>query len=486
MERRSFLKYSGLSLALNQSLFAQNETVKSSEIKEKLGKSVQFFQLKVAHHGGYVYRYSADLQKCEGEGQTGPDTIWVQPPGTPSVGMAMLEIYQKTGLNEALQAAVSAGHALVNGQLQSGLWTDRIEFEPSARKRFAYRVDGKPGSKSFNTSTFDDDKSQSAVRFLLRLNDELKGGDQRIRESLDVALGSIIKAQYPNGGFAQGFSEPADESRPAGIKAAYPETWPRVYPGGKYWNYYTFNDGNIDRIIETLILASQIQNDEKYLNAAIKTGEFILNAQMPAPQPGWAQQYNFEMQPVWARKFEPTAISGGETQGVINTLIDLFIETGDKRFLSPIPQSLDWIEKSALPDGKVARFYELQSNRPLYFNRKYELTYEPNDLPTHYGFIVANKSASLRKKYEKAVSMNERQRIKERDSRRVLNKVKQVSDIQVNEILQAMDDRGAWVEEGKLSYYPKSDPTQLVISSTTFIRNATILADWLLLQGRKP
>ena len=82
--------------------------------------------------------------------------------------------------------------------------------------------------------------------------------------------------------------------------------------------------------------------------------------------------------------------------------------------------------------------------------------------------------------------MNERQRIKERESRRVFSHVKQVSDSQVKEIIQAIDDRGAWVEEGKLSYYPKSDPTQLVINSTTFIRNATILADWLLLQGRKP
>jgi len=100
--------------------------------------------------------------------------------------------------------------------------------------------------------------------------------------------------------------------------------------------------------------------------------------------------------------------------------------------------------------------------------------------------FLANKSASLRKKYEKAVSMNERQRIKERESRGDFNNVKQVSDSQLKAIIQSMDDRGAWVEEGRLSYYPKTDLTRLVINSATFIKNATILADWLLLQGSRP
>ena len=31
--------------------------------------------------------------------------------------------------------------------------------------------------------------------------------------------------------------------------------------------------------------------------------------QMPDPQPGWAQQYDYDMRPMWARKFEPAAIT---------------------------------------------------------------------------------------------------------------------------------------------------------------------------------
>lgn len=485
MQRRSFLKSTGFLYSLSFKTNASQSELNENLILEKLKQAVVFYHQKVARHGGYVYRYSDDLQKSEGEGETGPGTVWVQPPGTPAVGLAMLEIYEKTGLSEALQAAIDAGHCLVQGQLHSGCWTDRIEFLPSARKKFAYLADGKAGSKAFNVSTFDDDKSQSAIRFLLHLNQKLKGSDAKIRKSLEKALQAVCDSQFPNGGFAQGFSEPADQSKPANLSASYPDQWPRNYPGGKYWMYYTFNDGNIDHLIDTLWLASRLLPEQDYAKNALRAGRFILMSQLPDPQPAWAQQYNFEMQPVWARKFEPPAISGGESQSLINTLIDLYIESGEKAFLKPVPQALGWLEKSTLPDGRIARFYELKTNRPLYFNRKYELTYHANDLPTHYSFIVANKTVDLRKKYEKAVAMSDRQRTKEADSRHIYPERKNVTDDQVLRVVDSLDQRGAWVEEGRLSYYPKTDPTRRIISSQTFMKNAKVLADWIANQKKK-
>ena len=62
-------------------------------------------------------------------------TVWVQPPGTPAVGTAMLEAYQRTGEPAVLDAALDAGRALVRGQMHSGGWTNRIEFDPDDRKR---------------------------------------------------------------------------------------------------------------------------------------------------------------------------------------------------------------------------------------------------------------------------------------------------------------------------------------------------------------
>ena len=40
---------------------------------------------------------------------------------------------------------------------------------------------------------------------------------------------------------------------------------------------------------------------------AERAGDFILAAQMPEPQPAWAQQYDAAMHPAWARKFEPAS-----------------------------------------------------------------------------------------------------------------------------------------------------------------------------------
>ncbi len=56
--------------------------------KEAQRRAVQFFSEKVAVHGGYVYQVSEDLRYREGEGDAEKHAVWVQPPGTPAVGMA--------------------------------------------------------------------------------------------------------------------------------------------------------------------------------------------------------------------------------------------------------------------------------------------------------------------------------------------------------------------------------------------------------------
>src|SRR5690606_15434487 len=101
-------------------------------------------------------------------------------------------------------------------------------------------------------------------------------------------------------------------------------------------------------------------------------GDFIRLAQLPKPQPAWAQQYDADMHPAWARKFEPPAVSGAESQGVLRILMALYRRTGERRFLEPIPRALRYLKASRRDDGRLARFYELGTNRPLYLTTKYE------------------------------------------------------------------------------------------------------------------
>src|SRR5690606_7591000 len=86
-------------------------------------------------------------------------------------------------------------------------------------------------------------------------------------------------------------------------------------------------------------------------------------------------------------KFEPPAITAWESQDVIETLIKIARHTGDKKYLAPIPAALEYFTKRCLlPDGQVARYYELRSNKPLYMDAAYQLTYDDSATPSHYGW----------------------------------------------------------------------------------------------------
>src|SRR4030095_13651182 len=119
----------------------------------------------------------------------------------------------------------------------------------------------------------------------------------------------VLKAQFPGGGWAQVYDGPSDAGQEPNLRGNYPDDWPLKSPGGYYWVFYTLNDNAMADTIEMLLLAEKIYREPRYRQASLRGGEFLIAAQMPEPQPAWAQQYNFDMQPVWARKFEPPAIT---------------------------------------------------------------------------------------------------------------------------------------------------------------------------------
>lgn len=451
-------------------IFAFSASAQEADLRTQartaLHRAVEFFRTEVAVHGTYLWQYSEDLSKREGEGKATATQAWVQPPGTPSVGLAFLTAFEATEDRYYLDAARETAHGLIQGQLKSGGWTYSIEFDPAARKRFHYRVGAeRPAKNARNVTTLDDGTTQTAVRFLARFDRLAKGEDKQVREALDYALDSLFKAQYPNGAWPQGYHEfPAPEKFPV-RKASYPPAWPRTWPGsGDYWLRYTLNDNALMSLLEVMF-----EVDRPACRAAAqKAGDFLLAAQLPEPQPGWAQQYDFDMHPSWARKFEPPSVTGGESQGVLRALLLLYRQTGDAKYLEPIPRALAWLRRSRLPDGKLARFYELRTNKPLYFTRDYELTYDDSDLPQHYGFKVADDTDAIRREYEQLKA-----------DRRASSKPNANLERQVQRILAAQDSRGRWVEPGRLRHYGSADPTAQIIRTATFVRHLETLSQYL-------
>ncbi len=426
-----------------------------------LKQAAKFYRDKVASHGGYVYYYSIDLKERWGEGRANADTLFVQPPGTPTVGMAYLSAYEATGDKLYLDAATAAAEALVYGQLQSGGWTQTIHFGPA--KRVGKYRNGKGGS--WNASSLDDGQTPAALQMLIRADRVLGFKHAAIHEASIYGLTALLKAQFPNGGFPQIWIGPV-EAKPV-LKAKYPDFDYRTE--GKvrnYWDYYTLNDDVAGNVATTLIAAHQTYKDVKYKTALEKLGDFLILAQMPDPQPGWCQQYNYEMMPIWGRKFEPAAITGWESQDAMEALIQIANYTGEKKYLEPIPRALAHFEKSLLPDGRVARYYEFKTNKALYMNAKYQLTYDDAAAPSHYGWKQPARFKEIAKKYADA---KDGVRVKERE----------VDAGQVRKIIAELDAQGRWItthDGSRLVGQPKFAVGFRYISSEVFSSNIEMLS----------
>ena len=111
-------------------------------ITKALHRAVSFFRNNASAHGGYVFQISSDLSKREGEGKVTATTAWIEPPGTPAVGLAFLQAYRLCKDPILLEAAKETAEALRHGQLESGGWDTASNL--AAKKEPNTRIAPKP------------------------------------------------------------------------------------------------------------------------------------------------------------------------------------------------------------------------------------------------------------------------------------------------------------------------------------------------------
>lgn len=456
----------------------------AEEVKAAMDRAMTYARDTLSQRGGYLWWYSTDLQERAGEGRpVNETTVWVQYPGTAAVGELYLEVYETTGDQAYLDAATAAGEALAWGQLASGGWDYRLDFGEGA-SNWHYRRDVEAGDtetgKRRNTSTLDDDNTQSALRFLMRLDAALAQKNEEIHKSVMYGLDKFLGAQYAVGAWPQRFTGPAGDE-PV-LQASYPDDWPREFPKADYKEYYTLNDNTLRDCIRTAFLAHEIYGDQKYWDAAVNGGEFLLRAQMPEPQPVWAQQYTHDMKPAWARKFEPPSVTGGESAGAMSMLFDLWVKTGDERFIEPLPRAIEWYKRVQLPDGKWARFYELKTDKPLYFVKNtYELTYDDGNTPTHYAFkgnwgdnVIKNLEPALAKSREEHLASRDREVSKDEWKRRA---ERRAGDVEKD--IAALDGEGRWTRKQRITLGAEEYVQKDVVSIQEYLQRMHRLNDYL-------
>lgn len=454
--------------------------------RQAMEKATVFLR-SISTEGGYVYLYSPDLQKRTAERPATATQIAIQPPGTPAMGSAFLRAYEASGAAVHLAAARAAAAALARCQLASGGWHSTADFDP-ARPNEDGRLYGgekyKFGQVIKHTigTTFDDDTTQNAVRFLLEFVWATRGArvseDRAIQQALDRALVGMMRAQYPNGAWPQMFRgeqrEPADYPvRKASIPKEYPRTWPDV----DYTRLYTLNDNGHSTCVKTMLLAYRFTGQPEHLESARRGADFLLLAQLPEPQPAWAQQYNFAMEPTWARSHEMPSVCSAESGNVIQALIDIYLETGDQKYLDAAGPAVAWLQRSMIGKSRWARLYELGTNKPVYGDERGQIFYRIEDLnqksATGYGWESKFKIPQVIAEYERVKSQGREAILAAaKAERRSLREL----EAKVDQTVAALDDQGRWITKER---WRKGSPPEPVISTRAYIQNIGTLAEYL-------
>lgn len=361
--------------------------------RQTMERAAAYYHNKLSLEGTYVWAYSPDLSVRRGEGGiVKHDVSWNQPPGTPAIGAAFLRVYQATGDESWLKAAHETALALARTQLKSGGWYYHAEVSAENRSKWCYRGMGGEECKKIkdnkfkNRTVLDDNTTQGVLSFLIWFDEISDGVDTEVRAAIDYGLEKIMKSQYPNGAFPvfSNSTEKIAEIIPSLTASLPPGEWSKSWIKPETPPYFILNDDAIRDTIRLFLSAEHRFQRVEYLDVAVRAGDFLLAAQLPAPQRGWAQIYDRKMQPVWGRIFEPPALASRESAGAIDALLQLYSRTRAQRFLEGAREGVVWLKKVRLEDRSWARFLELATDRPLFITSKNMVSYSNVDLLDHY------------------------------------------------------------------------------------------------------
>ena len=398
----------------------------------RLRKGIEYYH-SISTRGGYLWEYTVDLSERWGEGEATDTQIWVQPPGTPDVGDALLRAYKSTGERFYLSCVENAADALIWGQKAPGGWEYKIDFNKNYTNNYC---------------TFDDNNTQSALRFLMALDIVIQ--KESLHNAVIKGLNMMLESQFENG------------------------AWPQWYPlRGGYHDFYTFNDNAMNDCINVMFDAHKHYGKVEYLERVKKAGDLIILSQYPSPQPGWGQQYNHSLEIDWARSFEPPAVCSAVTRRNIDTLIEIYLYTGLEKYLSTIPAAIEWLENSPLSEGIWARFYEIGTNIPIYCDRDRKIVYDINELGeerrTGYSWQSGYGIESTINKYNKLKAIGREEYLKEREETlstgELQSRLNSLASSCRN-IINSQDGNGRWVSDGR-------------IKSSDFIKNINKLCDYV-------
>ncbi|MGM8360778.1 pectate lyase [Flavobacterium sp. ARAG 55.4] len=253
------------------------------------------------------------------------------------------------------------------------------------------QVEKVASTKAILHTTFDNETSYTHVYYLAQVYTATK--IEKYKQACQRGIQFILDAQYANGG------------------------WPQYYPLEKnYSRHITLNDGAYMGIMNLLDKIVYNNPNFSFLDEALRSKakesynkglDCILNMQIKdnGRLTAWCQQHDeVTLAPAWARKFEPPSICNGESTDVVLFLMK--IKNPNERIIHSVQSAVKWFEDSKIYNTRIesfqidafeskyktvkrdvravadpaatpiwTRYYELDTNRPLFSDRNSELLY---------------------------------------------------------------------------------------------------------------
>ena len=260
----------------------------------------------------------------------------------------------------ARDEAKQLADAILSFQTPSGGWSKHLGFSRGLRQPgMQWTSQNAPGQPAHYVATFDNSSTTAEMHFLANVWLATKRED--CQAAFIKGLNFIFAAQYPNGG------------------------WPQGYPlEGGYHDDITFNDDAMTHVLELLhgitlnepCYAFLDESQRQQAAAALAAGiRCVLKLQIvrDGKKTVWCGQHDaLTLQPASARKMEPATLSGLESSHVLGFLMT--ITNPMPEVVASIESGLAWFERAKVADAasskvRWARFYHLTNNKPVFPGR---------------------------------------------------------------------------------------------------------------------
>ena len=336
--------------------------------------------------------FSRAVRRLTGNANEAVGTIaWADAPNKPDEWYASAE-------------ALRISDNLVLYQRSSGGWPKNIDMAKplsDSGRASLLREQKNPDSTIDNGATY------TQLSFLARVITAQH--QERHRESFMKGLDYLLKAQYPNGG------------------------WPQFYPDlSGYYKHITYNDDAMIGVMKLLRDVADAKPVYAFVDearraraaSAVEKGiECILKTQVivNGKRTVWCAQHDeVTLAPAAARTYELVSLSGGESVGIVRFLMS--IKDPSPAVVEAIESAIAWFEQSQLKGIKWvdtatdrlvvqdanagpiwARFYEIETNRPIFVGRdgvvKYSVAEIEHERRVGYSWYVDTPAKLLQKDY---------------------------------------------------------------------------------------